>query len=173
MNKKNQENIFIQLHNKKRHYNPNNIFQKILDERHILLEEKNMPQNNANKNNKEEQIDKIIKTYNNKQKRKLEHNEIKKTKDKKITIKNIKQDTTKINEKPKEFDDMLFENMETTDIVMTDPSHIPIGNKPEKIPFHRDIIRNLKDVKYDPEIERKKYDYENVKNIRKTTYKKE
>jgi len=92
-------------------------------------------------------------------------------KDNKIVIK--KNNPTIIDNKNKGFDDELFENMNTIDILMTDPSHIPIAKEPEKLKFYRNIVENLKNVEYNPTIEKSKYDYENIKKTRKKNMTKE
>jgi chromosome segregation ATPase len=67
------------------------------------------------------------------------------------------------------FDDKLFEELNTTDILVTNNTYTPPGNDVENIKgkFQKDIATNLVDVEYDPAVERAKYSYDNIQKMRK------
>lgn len=67
------------------------------------------------------------------------------------------------------FDDKLFEELNTTDILVTNNNYTPPGNDVENIKgkFQKDIATNLVDVEYDPAVERAKYSYDNIQKMRK------
>jgi chromosome segregation ATPase len=67
------------------------------------------------------------------------------------------------------FDDRLFEELHTTGILVTNNTYTPPGNDTENIKgkFQKDIATNLIDVEYDPQVERAKYSYDNIKEMRK------
>ena len=79
---------------------------------------------------------------------------------------NTNHNTTKRNHTA--FDDELMQNMNTTDILITDTTYTPPGTIPDNNHFRRDILSNMTNIKYDPQKEKAKYKYEQVLKQRST-----
>jgi hypothetical protein len=77
--------------------------------------------------------------------------------------KQIKQHNNKT-ETP--FDDELMQNMETTDILMTDTNYTPPSQIEDNNNFRRDVLNNIKNIKYNPTKEKQKYSYDKLEQMR-------
>lgn len=64
------------------------------------------------------------------------------------------------------FDDELMQNMETTDILMTDTTYTPPSQIEDTNNFRRDVLNNIKNIKYNPTKEKQKYSYDKLEQMR-------
>jgi hypothetical protein len=146
-------------------YNTNSFEEIVAYKRQIIQLKKQITINNKEierfKPVKEKQMKQVIQLA--RKIRRLEKQNEKNTQLIKQLTKQIKQHNNKT-ETP--FDDELMQNMETTDILMTDTTYTPTSQIEDTNNFRRDVLNNIKNIKYNPTKEKQKYSYDKLEQMR-------
>lgn len=146
-------------------YNTNSFEEIVAYKRQIIQLKKQIIINNKEierfKPVKEKQMKQVIQLARKIQR--LEKQNEKNTQLIKQLTKQIKQHNNKT-ETP--FDDELMQNMETTDILMTDTTYTPPSQIEDTNNFRRDVLNNIKNIKYNPTKEKQKYSYDKLEQMR-------